>query len=396
MQRETHPAILGLGTAVPRHQVEQIELCDWMSEALVAEPALGRWLRSLYKASGIATRHSVLSDAERSPGESQFAPGRAPDDVPTTGDRMAIYARESVPLGTQAARQALDSAARSLEEPVHALSESVTHVIAVSCTGFFAPGLDLAIARQLGLQPSVERTLVGFMGCAAAFNALRLAAQIVQGRPEARVLIVCIELCSIHVQPGRDRINLTVGALFADGAAACLVGAAPVGTPGSFTINGLHTYTIPDTESEMTWRIGNHGFVMHLSPQIPQLLRQAAPEGLEGLLRGKEQPDFWAIHPGGPSIVDQVVDLLGLTPEQAAPSRAVLRRYGNMSSPTILFVLRELHEQMRDQPEARSGVAMAFGPGLVAEMAHLTYHPQRTRRPAASTDGEGALLAWLA
>lgn len=208
MWQATHrAAILSLGTAVPEHFVEQESLSDWMIEAVGATPALARWMKRLYAGSGIETRYSCLPDASYPPTQSRFAPDRPLAEVPTTIERMEIYEQVSVAIGSAAARRALQDFAETHTQDVRAATESVTHLIVVSCTGFFAPGLDLMIARQLGLRPTVERTLVGFMGCAAAFNALRLANHIVQGQTDARVLVVCVELCSLHIQPGQKREN---------------------------------------------------------------------------------------------------------------------------------------------------------------------------------------------
>ncbi len=370
------PAILAIGTAVPPYRITQAEVCAWVSDSLDASPSQRRLIERLYALSGIETRYSCLPDAAALAPKSRFAPGRRLDETPTTAERMAIYQREAVQIGVAAAQRAL--AAPQLPDA----AESVTHLIVVSCTGFFAPGLDLAIAQRLGLRPSVQRTLVGFMGCAAAFNGLRLAAQIVAGQPDARVLVVCVELCTIHLQPGSDRIALTVASLFADGAAACLVGAA--GQAGDLLLlNRLHSQVQPDTEDAMAWQIGNHGFVMSLSPDVPRHVGTLAPSALATLLDGQPPPTFWAIHPGGRAIVDRLAELLQLAPAQTAASYAVLRRYGNMSSPTILFVLRELLDQLRPAAKPVDGVAVAFGPGLVTEMASLTYIPPVALRPSA-------------
>lgn len=368
-------AILALGTAVPQHQFDQIAIGQWMAEALGAQPGLRRWMRRLYELSGIETRFTCLSDVGLPPSQSRYAPGRAPADTPTTSERMEIYRRVAIELGATAAERALEDFDPT--RPAAEVGETVTHLIVVSCTGFFAPGLDLAIARQLGLRPNVARTMVGFMGCAAAFNGLRLAQQIVAAQPAARVLVVCVELCSLHIQAGQDRIKLVVGSLFADGAAACLVGAAPPDRRDVFAIDTLYTEVAPDTEQEMVWQIGDHGFNLHLSPDIPNRLGTIAPRALASLLDGRPRPRFWAIHPGGRAIVDRLVELFGLAPEQVAATFEVLRHYGNMSSPTILFVLNELRTQIRRTAvgEPIAGVAMAFGPGLVVEMAHLTYLP---------------------
>lgn len=366
--------LLALGTALPNYQVEQHAIGRWMAESLRARPALDRWMRRLYELSGNDTRYFCLPDLTAPSDQSRYGPGRALSETPTTAERMAIYQREAVILGARAAERALaDFAADRVAE----VAQTVSHLIVVSCTGFFAPGLDQAIANKLGLRPTVERTLVGFMGCAAAFNALRLAHRIVRGQPEARVLVVCVELCSLHVQPGENRIDLVVNSLFADGAAACLVGAPAPEGHDHFLLDDLYTELVPETAGEMVWQIGDHGFSLHLSPDIPRRLGVVAPRALAALLGGRARPELWAIHPGGRAIVDRLAELFELSPEQVAPSLDVLRRYGNMSSPTILFVLDELRARLRQAGEEREldGVAMAFGPGLVVEMARLTYVP---------------------
>jgi predicted naringenin-chalcone synthase len=371
-------ALLAFGTAVPPHHLEQAVIGQWMAESLQDQPALARWLTRLYNASGIETRYSCLSDVQRSPAESRFAPGHDAADAPTTAERMAIYEREAVNIGAAAARRALADYHDPNSGDAANVAASITHLLVVSCTGFFAPGLDQAIARELGLPPTVERTLIGFMGCAAAFNALRLAAQIVRGDAAARVLVVCVELCSLHIQPGNDRVNLLVASLFSDGAAACLVGAPRSEGQDYFEIERFYTGIRPESTGDMVWQIGNHGFTLHLSALIPERLGEAAPHALGTLVADPSALGFWAIHPGGRGIVDRLAAIFGLTQEQLAPTRTVLRNFGNMSSPTILFVLHELRQRLR-RPHARStnGVAMAFGPGLVTEMAHLVYVPAR-------------------
>jgi predicted naringenin-chalcone synthase len=276
---------------------------------------------------------------------------------------MAIYEQASVDVAADAARQALGDRAAD-----------VTHLIVVSCTGFFAPGPDLALARRLGLPADVQRSVIGFMGCAAAFNALRLADQIVAGRPDALVLIVCVELCTLHIQPGADREDLTAASLFADGAGACLVGAPQPGQE-MLLIDNFFTGVTPDTESDMAWRIGNHGFKMRLSPEVPRQVARVVRPALHELLPDGPAPEFWAIHPGGPAIVDRVAETCDLSDNDVQASRDVLRNYGNMSSPTILFVLDAIRRQLRSAARPATGVAMAFGPGLVAEMAALRYVP---------------------
>ena len=366
----TKPALLSIGTAVPNFELNQEVVGKWVANSLNASPALRRWISSLYKLSGIETRYSCLSDAADFTKESSFTPGTPLEQTPTTADRMKIYQREAVELGVQAAEQALNTPDFTQER------DKVTHLIVVSCTGFFAPGLDFVIAQRLGLNPSVQRTLVGFMGCAAAFNAIRLASQITSAQPDARVLVVCVELCTLHIQPTDDRKSLTVASLFADGAAACVVGMPSADTTSDyFVLNRLHSQVLPDSQDAMAWQIGNHGFVMDLSSQVPRYIETLAPQALETLLSDQPAPEFWAIHPGGRAIVDRLASLLELTPAQTAASYNTLRRYGNMSSPTILFVLRELMNELRSSGKPTNGVAAAFGPGLVTELAALSYVP---------------------
>lgn len=353
-----------------------------MAEALAATPSLSRWLKRLYELSGIEGRYSCLPEAQTLDFASRFRPGRAAAETPSTSERMQIYQREAVALAEVAARKALGR----LDENAAA---SITHLIAVSCTGFFAPGLDFVLAQALGLRSDVERTLVGFMGCAAAFNALRLAHHIVRGQPEARVLVVCVELCTLHIQPTDDRISLVVASLFADGAGACVVGAADDPQRDALRIGGFHTEIVPDSTHDMAWRIADQGFVMGLSPDVPRRIGEIAPDALAQLFAPDERPAFWAIHPGGRAIVDRLVELFALTPRETRSSYAVLRQFGNMSSPTILFVLEHLWADLRVEAIGRDGVAMAFGPGLVTEMARLQYVPARAQRPLASALPEG-------
>jgi predicted naringenin-chalcone synthase len=376
VRKQIQPALLALGTAVPAFQARQAEMAQWMIQSFAGQPALGRWLRGLYANSGIETRHTCIDDFLQPVDASRFAPGQPLERIPTTAERMAIYEREAPPLATNAARLALSRFAHSAQITPAAAARSITHLIVVSCTGFFAPGLDLALARNLDLGPHVERSIIGFMGCSAAFNGLRAASHIVRSQPEARVLVVCVELCSLHIQPGTARENLISASLFADGAAACVVGDAQAAQGDCLRIDDFYTEVKPDTHASMVWQIGNHGFALQLSPRVPKDLAEVAPAALRHL-GSADAFRFWAIHPGGPAIVDGLAEVFRLTPGQVAASRSVLRRYGNVSSATILFVLDELRTQLQQTRRPQTGVAMAFGPGLVIEIARLTYLPAR-------------------
>lgn len=371
MQNLEIPAILALGTAVPTHSASQETIYQWMADSFSDQPTVARWLRALYAYSGIERRHLCIDDFLRPPTHSNFAPGQPLAEVATTAQRMQIYERESVPLAVESARQALDELAQKSACSLETIARSITHLVTISCTGFFAPGLDLSLTRALGLPSNIGRTMIGFMGCSAMFNGLRTAHQIVQGNAAARVLVVSVELCSIHVQPGTKRENLISASLFADGSSACVVGRPQADQHDYFLLEDLRTEVKSDTEEEMVWQIGNYGFELKLSPRIPKHLGEVAPQIIKDLFP-TNAPEFCAIHPGGPAILDELEEILDLDPAMITASRQVLNDYGNISSATILFVLDQLRRTMQTP---QTGVAMAFGPGLTVEMVRMTYQP---------------------
>ncbi|MBX9693516.1 MAG: type III polyketide synthase, partial [Cyanobacteria bacterium] len=321
-----------------------------------------RVLERLYDRTKIESRHSVvLADREC---ESSFY--RPPDTAnpygPSTAERMTRYADESLLLGTAACRSALE------QSGVHA--REITHIITVSCTGFFAPGLDIGLIRSLALSPTVTRCHIGFMGCHGALNGLSLARSIVSGQSDAKVLLCAVELCSLHFQYDWSADNMLANALFADGSAA-LVATAAGSTetnkkPLSF-VTASSSLLIPDSETDMTWTIGDHGFAMTLSPRVPDLIEQHLFGWLEQWLHQEQlQPsdiNCWAIHPGGPRILDAVQTALSLTTHDLSATRSVFARCGNMSSPTTLFILEELRKNSFEGP----CVLIGFGPGCVIE-----------------------------
>ncbi|MEA3053688.1 MAG: hypothetical protein QOG72_2591 [Sphingomonadales bacterium] len=325
------------------------------ADARLGEPRLRALFGRMASRSGIGHRWSVL--APTPDGGSPVDPGGFyHNGLPTTGDRMDIYAEEAPKLALEAIGK-LDA---------HALS-GVTHLIVASCTGFVAPGIDQIIAAELGLGGHVERTLVGFMGCYAAVSSLRLAHHIVRSEPEARVLVVTVELSSLHLQYEEDVERLLAALQFGDGATASLVTAEPRG----FALSRPFAATLPDSAPLIRWHIGDHGFVMDLSGEVPGRIGEALRDrGVREAMLGNEAPrafDAWAVHAGGRSVLDAVEHGLDLPPEALADSREVLARYGNMSSSTLPFVLKRL----LDDPERRRGIALAFGPGLAAEGFHF-------------------------
>ena len=335
--------IHAIGTAVPGADVHD-DFIAWASGRLESRN-LALFSRMASRA-GIDSRWSVL-DAPTADG------GFYGEAMPTTSDRMAIYASEAPEL----ALRAIDDLAGRV-----ALDE-ISHLVVASCTGFVAPGIDQIIARRLGLDGSVERTLVGFMGCYAAVAALRVAHHIARSDPQARILVITVELCSLHLQEVAEIEPLLAMLQFADGAAAALVSSEPKG----IAIDRFFAATLPDSDELIRWHIGDQGFVMHLSGEVPQRIQGALEDpGFRGRLLGNraaDQVDGWAVHAGGRSILDAVEHGLQLGSGALAASRDVLRRYGNMSSSTLMFVLASLMAG----PAIEDGIAIAFGPGLAAE-----------------------------
>jgi predicted naringenin-chalcone synthase len=268
---------------------------------------------------------------------------------------MARYAAEAGPLALRASRGALEEAGWA--------PGSVSHLVTVSCTGFMAPGVDVALIEELCLRPTVERTHVGFMGCHGALNGLRVASAFATADSTARVLLCAVELCSLHYYYGIAADKLLANAIFADGAAA-VAGSAQL---SDWTLRASGSCLIPNSASDMSWRVGDHGFEMTLSRRVPGLIARHLKPWLELWLGDKNlsltDVKTWAVHPGGPKIISAVEESLDLAHEVLAVSRGVLAEYGNMSSPTILFVL----DRLRKQNAPRPCVALGFGPGLVAE-----------------------------
>ena len=303
--------------------------------------------------SGIGHRWSVL--APGADGASPVDPGGfyAASPLPGTGERMGLYASAAPDLAMKA---------------IKALGEqtelgAITHLVVASCTGFVAPGIDQIIARRMGLAPSVERLLVGFMGCYAAVAALRSARHIVRSDPVARVLVVTVELSTLHLQEVTELEPLLAMLQFGDGAAAALVTAEPAG----FALEAPFATTLPDSAELIRWDITDRGFAMHLSGEVPARIAAglADPEFSLAATGGRNprEVDGWAVHAGGRSILDAVERALHLPHAALAASRGVLEDVGNMSSATLMFVL----ERLLKAPPIECGVALAFGPGLAAE-----------------------------
>lgn len=377
----TRSAVLrSLRTIVPDTVIEQHEVRD----IFASQPDVGRLAQRIigasFNASGIDTRHTVIEE---------LSPAAETDDnvfydratgllqSPGTAARNDVYRREASRLFVQVARDAIDA------DP-DIVASDVTHVITASCTGFHAPGPEYEIVRGLGLSDSVQRYHLGFMGCYASLPALRAASQFCAADPAAVVLVVSVELCTVHLRSSEDPDLIVANSLFADGAAAGIVTARELATPvPAVRLDGFHTAIAAEGEKDMAWTIGDHGFEMILSTKVPQIIGETivgairplyAREGELGAAfddgRVGDRVEHWAIHPGGRSILDRVQERLNLSDAQLHPARETLRENGNMSSATVLFVIKRILDD--GATEGSRVAAMAFGPGLTAESALMT------------------------
>lgn len=358
-------AITGIGTALPPYRMDQADTARRIVDALSSSPDSARWARRIFKQCGVENRYTCEPALLQEASECRYMPQEDRSKVPSTAERMAVYKRESVPLALSAARAALADAKMDAEQ--------ITHLITVSCTGQFLPGIDAALVRELELVPSVMRIPLTFIGCAAGMKAICLSKQLVSGDSKANVLVVCVELCTLHIQPSGDREALFGASFFGDGASACVIGVASSQHQHVYQLGDDRSVLLPGGADEMIWEIGNDGFDLYLSPNIPRLIGEHVPAEVAHLA-GDEPPELWAIHPGGKGIVEVLQSKYGLRDEQIAPSLGVLRDIGNVSSATILFVMKKMREQLQEQGTERvSGIALAFGPGLTAEMIKITY-----------------------
>lgn len=373
--------INAIGTAVPEHCFSQSQIAEFMASALRFDEADRRRLRVLYRSTHIDQRYTVLPDYGRQLGEFEFY-ANTPDlePFPTVAQRMAVYRREALPLAVKAVNaclasfQAVPAGDEEDElEPVNA--GEITHLVTVSCTGMYAPGLDIDLVNVLGLPTTVQRTAINFMGCYGAFNGLKTADAIVRAYPDARVLVVCVELCTIHFQKKRDDDFLLSNALFADGAAAALVESRLNPDGPSLALRQFFCDLYPDGAPDMAWHVADFGFEMTLSSYIPKLVKQGIGALVDRLLDraglDRAAVSLYAMHPGGKAILEAIEQALNLTPHDNRFAYGVLRRYGNLSSATVLFVLKNLLDELTPADAGRSVLSCAFGPGLTLESAVL-------------------------
>lgn len=341
--------IISVGTALPAHVLPQREA----GRLLATHSSRPQVVESLFARSGILERHSCLNFFDL-PDADYLRPTAV-----STAQRMARYHDEALPLASRAARDALSKAQRTAND--------ITHLVTISCTGFSAPGFDCGLVEELGIERSVFRTHIGFMGCHGAFNGLRVARSFCYDNPRSLVLLVAVELCSLHARSCDCADDVVGASLFADGAGACVISR----DPGHWAIEQGASHLVPKTRDCMTWTISDEGFRMTLAARLPGVIAAHIRPWVESALASQQlkpkDVGAWVIHPGGPRIVEAVRRGVGLSGDQVALSLSVLRQYGNMSSPTVLFQLQKLIK------EGNRGfiVMLGFGPGLTCEMLIL-------------------------
>jgi alpha-pyrone synthase len=336
-----------ISLAVPDHDIHR-KFIDF-APSLLSDDRSRALFRRMADRCQIEHRYSALR-ANADPARLDADDFYLQHSFPDTETRMKFYRAHAFPL----ARRALDGL--RLREK----KDDITHLILTTCTGFYAPGLDIEVVEHYGLRPSVERTIVGFMGCYAGMNALKLARHIVRSEEGACVLILNLELCTLHLKNTDSLEQMLSFLLFADGCSASIVSAEPEG----IELQRFHSAVMPDSGDQITWAIGGSGFDMNLSGKVPGTIASGLPSCLPAMLGGKAVGDFthWAIHPGGRTILDAVREGATLQEELLQSSRRVLRDFGNMSSATIMFVLKDIMNRGKGH-----GCGMAFGPGLTVE-----------------------------
>lgn len=352
--------LIAIGTALPDYCHKQQDICSFFEKATTDENTR-RKLRFISEKSGISERYSVLNDfslAEKNP--TLF---KNKLTVPSLSDRMAVYKEQALNLALKAILNITQ---------FNDIKNSISHIITVTCTGLFAPGLDIDLVRELHLSPTVQRSSINFMGCNAAILALNAANNICNTHPNSKVLVVCVELCTIHFQNNDTDDFILANTLFADGAAAVLIGSQPL-EEKKVKIHSFNSLIIDKGKNDMAWNISETGFIMNLTSYVSALISGNMHAFLKGIDLEKESIDYWAIHPGGKKIIDDFASALNLKNNELQTSYDVLNSYGNMSSPTVLFVLKQVLQVCGNAPIGSKLFSVAFGPGLSIETIQLQY-----------------------
>lgn len=365
--------ITKIATAVPEYGYDQNALMQFYSNTTDDESAK-RKIKILALKSGISTRYSVLKDYGLALTDFTFFPqNKALSPTPTLSERMTVFREEALKLSLKAIHNLPNFDSEK---------NSITHIITVTCTGLFAPGLDIELIHALSLPPSTHRSSVNFLGCNAAIIALKQADAICNSQANAKVLVVCTELCTLHFQTTYTDDYLLSNLLFADGSAAVIVSSAasedPLPTDSGQVrikaeITGFDSFCIPDSHNEMAWQLSETGFIMNLTSYVADLIKANIKQMLDKIGVNKADIDHWAVHPGGKKIVENFTTAMGLLPENLTESYKILNDYGNMSSPTVLFVLKQILDNREPNQPNKKVFAAAFGPGLTVETMQLNY-----------------------
>ncbi len=351
--------IISIATSSPTYKHLQTEILAFMQDTYQLDTAGKRKLKFLYDHSGINTRHSVIPDYNTSLKKSEFIPSDPTAAFPLLETRMDIFETEALSLSIQSINKCIEG----IIDPT-----AITHLITISCTGMSAPGLDLQLMQALSLTKSIFRTSINFMGCYAAVHGLKLAKMICDSTPNSNVIVVATELCTLHFQKEFSEDNAASSLLFADGSAAILISNCLNNIP-KLTIKNFYSEVVEEGKADMAWKLNSKGFLMTLSSYIPQLIEADIENLIAKILHENELTvsdiTHWCIHPGGKRILDLIQRKMKLTDEDLKYARSVLFNNGNMSSPTVLYVLKEIMDNLNDQPATIVG--MAFGPGLTME-----------------------------
>ena len=362
--------IISIATEVPAYKHKQKDICLFADKIYSTDKIDSRKLHYLYRHSGIETRYSVMPDYSAAPADRQFyATADDLEPFPSLEKRMEWYA-------THAAKISVTAIEKCITGKIN--SNAITHVITVSCTGMSAPGLDLEIMELMELPRTIFRTSVNFMGCYAAIHALKLADVICKANDKANVIIVCTEFCTLHFQKEISIDNITSTLLFGDGCAAVLV-QSQTSTSKGISINNFFSDVAFKGKTDMSWKLSSTGFLMTLSGYVPDLVQEDFDELVTKALKNasvnKDEITHWCIHPGGKKILEAIEKSISLPTESLRHSYKVLNDYGNMSSPTILFVLQKIFEDLQNNGQSKPSriFAAAFGPGLTMETFIASY-----------------------
>lgn len=350
--------ITSIATAVPDNCFPQMQIAEFMAAALQMDDYNQRRLKALYRSTKIAQRYSVLSDYGKLPEAYTFYPNTADlEPFPSVSQRMMAYKKYALPLCLKAIAKLSNT-------------ENITHIITVSCTGMYAPGIDIEIIAALQLNTHIQRTAINFMGCYGAFNGLKMADTICKADAQAKVLLVCVELCTLHFQKKMDEDFLLSNALFADGAAAVLVEAQANENTKALALKSFFCDLYFEGKQDMAWQVGDLGFEMTLTSYIPKLVKAGIKALIDKLLQNAglnaHEISLYAMHPGGKAILEAIEKALEISEEENKYAYSVLKNYGNMSSCTVLFVLEEILKNSKNQ-KGQNILSCAFGPGLTLE-----------------------------